>query len=385
VAMAEYVSILKQLYPQGHQFDALLPRTNNKRGVNLSSYGLDNLGFIGGGALAAVYKVRDRRDGKEYACKVTSMKHHNADCPPWFAAQKTLQEIRLLKKLIADNVYGIMPLCSFLPSEQTINEYISRTRNLPAVLADDLLILQLMPLGIPYSVFIEGLFRSGRKLSNKDVAALMLDLVLPLNYMHNKSGIIHRDIKVDNYILIKLPNGTTRTALSDFNISKEFIGDYDYNYSHVGTPRYINHSIDVKAASRQPVKRSDAEKGDLYAAAQIIYGILNKGVMAPNRGTIPAPKDSPSAEVTELLRAMLNPDASLIPSCGTVISKLNTLLNNHKTIHAAKKPAMIAGAPAKMYPQVSSRPAKRKNIPSAKSKKPQNNNRANNGFPKFFG
>lgn len=383
--MVQYASVLKQLYPQGHQFDALLPRTNSRRDMNLSQYGLDNLGFIGEGALSTVYKVRDRRDGKEYACKVTSMKHHNADCPPWFAAQKTLQEIRLLKKLLADNVCGIMPLCSFLPSEQAINEYISRTRNLPAVLAGDLLILQLMPLGIPYSVFIEGLFRSGRKLSNKDVAALMLDLVLPIKYMHNKSSIIHRDIKVDNYILIRSSNGKTRTALSDFNISKEFVGGYDYNYSHVGTPRYINPSIDAKAASKQPVKRSDAEKGDLYAVAQIIYGMLNKGVMAPNRGTIPEPKDSPSAEVTELLRAMLNPDASRIPSCEVVISRLKALLNNHKTIRATQKPAMVASAHTKMYPQVNSRPVKRKNTPSTKVKKSQNNIRANNGFPKFFG
>lgn len=380
--MAQYASILKQLYPQGHQFDALLPRTNSRRDMNLSQYGLDNLGFIGDGALSTVYKVRDRRDGKEYACKVTSMKHHNADCPPWFAAQKTLQEIQLLKKLLADNVCGIMPLCSFLPSEQTINEYISRTRNLPAVLAGDLLILQLMPLGIPYSIFIENLFRSGRKLSNTDVAALMLDLVLPLNYMHHKSSIIHRDVKIDNYILIKLRNGTTRAALSDFNISKEFVGGYDYNYSHVGSARYINPSIDRKAASRQPVKRSDAEKGDLYAVAQIIYQMLNKGVMAPNRGAIPAPKDSPSAEVTELLCTMLNPDASRIPSCEAVISRLNAFLNVHKPIRAIQKPA---SAPTKMYPQVNSRPTKRKNTPSAKVKKSHNNNRANNGFPKFFG
>lgn len=326
--MCDYISYLKQVYPQGAHFDALLPQATYRYCYDLSSYGLECLGEIGEGALSTVYMVRDKNNDI-YACKLTSLKHVNGGpCAPSFVATQTLQEINHMLKLQKSNVYGIMPIYGHHPSVNEIKRYAKVYKFLPkALIPESSIIIELLPLAVPFRAFIEDLYRSRRRLNVKQACAVFLDILSPLEHMH-KAKVIHRDIKIDNLMLIRLPNGTIRIAISDFNISREFIGTSVSQYTPMGTPGY-NPRIEEKTLKPSHMTKADAEKLDLYAAAQCIYIMLNNGVMAPNNGKVSAPKNSPSHEFTELLRSILNPDISKIPACSTVRKKLEGMLKQN--------------------------------------------------------
>ena len=323
--MCDYISYLKQVYPQGAHFDALLPKATNRNCYDLSKYDLECLGEIGKGALSTVYMVRDK-NRHIYACKLTSLKHINGGpCPASFVAKQALEEINHLLKLQKKHVYGIMPIYSHYPSVNEIALYAKVYKFLPKpLIPESSIIIELLPLAVPFSVFVDELHRFRRRLNIKQACAIFLDILSPLEHMH-KAKVIHRDIKLDNLMLIRLPDGNIRVAISDFNISREFIGTSVSQYTPMGTPGY-NPRIEEKTLKPSHMTKADAEKYDLYAAAQCMYILLNRGTMAPNRGNVPAPKDSPSYEFSKLLRSILTPDISKIPTCSTVRKKLEGML-----------------------------------------------------------
>lgn len=328
--MANHQQILKGVYPSPERLRALLPTGDARYRTDLSSYGLQCIGYIGSGLMATVYRVR--KGDKEYACKVTSLRYTNTGAPSASdIAQRTLQEIKLTQTLMRDHVHGIMPLTEYLPSEGKIREYISKANRIPkALIPSDWMILELMPLGLPYTDFMNYLFRSGRKLTESQWAALMLDLIQPVQYMHKRSGIIHRDLKPGNIMIIIHENGQVRAAIADFNVSKAFAGKRDYDYTKVGSEKYAHPRI-MQHETRLGVRKCDAENADIYAIAQIGYQLLNAGATAPCRGYIPAPKNSPSTRVTELLRSMLSDDLQTIPSCDSIVNMLRNMINGERS------------------------------------------------------
>lgn len=363
--MANHQQILKDIYPSPERLRALLPRGDARYRMDLSRYGVTCEGYIGAGLMSTVYRVR--KDGKVYACKVTSLRYTNEGAPSAAnIAERTLQEIKLTKTLLRSGVRGIMPLKEYLPGENTIREYIRKARNLsPNKIPSDWVILELMPLGLPYSSFMEYFFKSGKRLTEAEWAALMLDLVQPVQFMHERCGIIHRDLKPGNIMLILLDNGQVRAAVADFNVSKAFAGEIDQDYTKVGTGPYEDPRIKDKTS----VSRRDAESSDLFAIAQIGYQFLNQNQAAPCRGQIPAPKNTPSSRVTELLRAMLSNDIRSIPSCTYVINELRGMVNHthDRPIQKYHTPAL----PQHHSPKQQYHPAKRKPGHSSGQKKVQ--------------
>ena len=344
--MCEYSVYLKQVYPQGAAFDALLPKPSYKNCYDLRKYDLECLGEIGEGALSTVYMVKDRNN-EIYACKLTSLKHINGgSCVPSFVAEQALQEIHLMLKLRKKGVYGIMPLYGFYPSETVIKGYAHIYKYIPKVLIpESSIIIELLPLAVTFRTFVDEFHRSHRRLSINQVCAIFLDILSPLEHMHGKAKVIHRDIKIDNLMLVKLPNGSVRIAISDFNISREFTGTSVSQYTPMGTPGY-NPRIKEKTLKPEHMSRADAEKLDLYAAAQCIYILLNRGVMAPNNGNVPAPQDSPSYEFTEILRSILNPDISRMPTCSSVQKRLEGMM---KQDHSHKRKAQSSQRNFKLH------------------------------------
>ena len=121
--------ILKDVYPQGAQYERLLPQpqASSYKNIDLSRYNLENLGLIGNGSFANVFKVRDKRNGRILACKITSL-NKGRNNPA--IAERALQEIKLLKKVNASADSGIQ-LYSYTPSEQKIQSYINTAKALP--------------------------------------------------------------------------------------------------------------------------------------------------------------------------------------------------------------------------------------------------------------
>ena len=355
--MIEYLQYLKQVYPQGARFDSLLPQSSYKNCIDLRSYNLECLGEIGAGALSTVYKVKDMNTHEIYACKYTSLKHINGGgpCAASFIAEKALQEIELMLKLRKKGVYGIMPLYGFYPSQDTIRKFAYLYRFIPRVLIpESSVIIELLPLAVPFRTFMDELFRSRRRLNVDQTCSIFLDILSPLEHMHDKVSVVHRDIKIDNLMLIKIPSGTVRIAISDFNISRELQFQTD-SYTAMGTPGYCNPRIMEKAINRERVTRDDAVKADLYGAAQCMYVLLNRGVMAPNKGEIPAPKDTPSVEFTDLLRSILNPNVSNIPDCAAIRKRIEAMMEkehlpDRKSHNTPKMQKKVFGTEKKLYP-----------------------------------
>lgn len=324
--------ILKDVYPQGAQYECLLPQpqASSNKYVDLSCYNLENIGLIGSGSFANVFKVRDKRNGRILACKITSLNKGRNN--PIIIAERALQEIKLLKKVNASADSGIQ-LYSYMPSEQKIQSYINTAKALPGFIQPSGFdILQLLQLGITWTRFEEYHLKQRRKLTEKQAAALMMDLVLPVHNMHRATDIVHRDIKKDNILLVK-ENGKTRAVLADFNISKIFEEKPNNHYTICYTPGFIHPEFENKIKSQTNVSYKEAEQSELYALMQIIYCLFNSGYMAPIRGKIPPPPNSPSLKISSIICSALNPSLAKMSSFETVISQLKSILNGESQQH----------------------------------------------------
>jgi serine/threonine protein kinase/HAMP domain-containing protein len=118
-----------------------------------------------------------------------------------------------------------------------------------------------------------------KKIPLKETLVIALQLAKALDYAH-KSGIVHRDIKPDNIIV--LPDGET-IKVADFGIAR--IGDNEETKktqvgSVLGTPRYMS--------PEQALGESVDGRSDLFSVGVILYEMLTglKAFDANNMGTL---------------------------------------------------------------------------------------------------
>lgn len=118
-----------------------------------------------------------------------------------------------------------------------------------------------------------------KKLSVSEVLIIGLQLAKALNYAH-KSGVVHRDIKPDNIIV--LPDGES-IKVADFGIARMDQRDEAQKTqvgSVLGTPRYM--------APEQALGEDVDGRADLFAVGVIMYEMLTgtKAFDAENIGTL---------------------------------------------------------------------------------------------------
>ena len=328
--MSAYVHYLTALYPQGRHYAALLPKGDAKCKQNLSAYGLKCLGLLGEGSFSRVYHVKDKKTRQLLACKVArfypGMMFGRDRQHPAEAAQCALQEILIAKELTKKHVHGTMPILRYTPHEAVIRKYVRLLRFFP--FHSGYSVLTLMPVGIPYQTFMEELFHSGRRLTNAQGAALLLDLCEPLQHMQ-QAGICHRDIKPQNIMLLRLPNGQVRAAITDFNISKPLGQDeIDTSFTlHNCTPRYA-HPDHLRTQAYARLSRTTAQRYDIYSLGVIAYMLFSFGDVPPKHGHIPPPRNAPSPQFSSLILRMLSEDIDRVPECSEVVSELYRLLGS---------------------------------------------------------
>jgi len=83
------------------------------------------------------------------------------------------------------------------------------------------------------------LLRMVRKFTEEEACFIVAELILGIEYQHNKLKVIYRDLKPEN-ILLTLQG---HIKISDFGLSKQFKTNNDLSYSFVGTPEYIAPEI----------------------------------------------------------------------------------------------------------------------------------------------
>jgi len=147
------------------------------------------------------------------------------------------------RKPVAIKIEKKEPSKSRLESERNIYDLVKGV-GIPEIkyygdLGDQVKILIMTYLG----PCLEDLFDfCGRKLSHKTVAMLGIQVINQLEHIHSK-GIIHRDIKPDNF-LIGLGSDKSKVFLIDFGLSKSFYKEtdnhieYRNNKNFTGTYRY---------------------------------------------------------------------------------------------------------------------------------------------------
>lgn len=111
----------------------------------------------------------------------------------------------------------------------------------------------IMPL---YDISCEKLMKLNKELyfNEKDILMLAIQILQQLNNLH-KNGIIHQDIKPDNFVFDKISN---KFKLIDFGLSKYFIEknnhiEFKKNNSRCGTLRYMS----INCHSKYSLSRRD--------------------------------------------------------------------------------------------------------------------------------
>lgn len=178
---------------------------------------------LGSGSFGEISLVRCRKTGKEYAAKVE----------PKDNKTRLVHEYQIYKKL--KGVTGVPQIIDFLC---TPSRYI--------------MVMELL------GVSLDKIFEKKKKFTLGMTARIGVDMVSLLEEIH-KHGIIHRDIKPNNFMFNK---NFTKLYIMDFGLSKKYI---DKNNEHiklrigrslVGTARYTSLNIHY---GFEPSRRDDLE------------------------------------------------------------------------------------------------------------------------------
>jgi calcium-dependent protein kinase len=111
---------------------------------------------------------------------------------------------------------------------------------------------------------------SSKKLTEKEAAQIFKEIMIAVNYLHNR-GICHRDLKPENILFLNSEKNSP-IKLIDFGTGK-IIGDYGNLYNNemkiaVGTTVYMSPEV---------IKKKYDQFCDIWSCGVILYQMLSKG------------------------------------------------------------------------------------------------------------
>lgn len=191
---------------------------------------------------------------------------------------------------------------------------------------DSFYVLTVQPLGLPFDRFIRQNSRiMNGILTQKEAVALSLDFLYALKSFHDK-GIVHRDVKLNNFLLLK-QNNEIHVALTDYGISRtvkknqKFVKNVTILQSDAHLMRrktrmheHEDHSVDIRV--------DKLKHTDLYKTAVVIKSILT---------------NSRFKQIDDILDRILDPNTRSITT-EEVIKMFERLLSDSKKIEKAPKP-----------------------------------------------
>lgn len=131
-----------------------------------------------------------------------------------------------------------------------------------------------MPLGISFKIFLNNLLE-GRKLTLKEATFLIYNVFTLIRELHSHN-IVHRDIKLENLILMISESEKTQLMLSDFGTLRPFVSKGMYTQK-VQTPIYTPCRLRNGDYSELTIEQS--KKHDVYAGGIIAYQILDSHII----------------------------------------------------------------------------------------------------------
>ncbi|MGH7296971.1 MAG: serine/threonine-protein kinase, partial [Polyangiaceae bacterium] len=154
--------------------------------------------------------------------------------------------------------------------------------------------------GVPYIVMdmlngrtLEGLIASRGRLAVADAVGMALQVCDALEAVHH-AGVVHRDVKPGNIVLVREPDGAERFKLVDFGVARLHESSHDKLTSAgavVGTPVYM--------APEQLLAEEVDAKSDVYSVGATLFECLSgqvpfSGNYAQMVAWIVSPKPAPS-------------------------------------------------------------------------------------------
>jgi len=131
-----------------------------------------------------------------------------------------------------ENEVAIMRLCRHPNIVKLIEEF--------ETIESIYLILELVRGGDLFDAITESL-----RYDESTAAALVADLAAPIEYLHARN-IVHRDVKPENCLLERYPNGKLQIKLADFGLAMEVTKPI---YQVCGTPTYVAPEILVEGGT----------------------------------------------------------------------------------------------------------------------------------------
>jgi serine/threonine protein kinase len=206
--------------------------------------------MIGEGAMAKVYRAYDPEISRSVALKVLKEDH----CVDEEYLSRFLREAKAAGALSHSGIVTVFDVGKF--------------ENAPYIMME---LLEGCDLG--------EVLKNNKKLGLKQTLIIAIQLAKSLDYAH-KSGIVHRDIKPDNIIV--MPDGES-IKVADFGIARMNESEEAQKTqvgSVLGTPRYMS--------PEQALGESVDGRSDLFSVGTIMYEMLsgNKAFDASNMATL---------------------------------------------------------------------------------------------------
>lgn len=194
-----------------HDYKRQLSSTPNFQKQRVSIDDFDTVRIIGKGTFGKVYLVRKRSDQKYYALKVLKKSD---------IVVKNTTEYVLAEKHILQNSY---------------HPFIVRLRY---AFQDELKLYFVMDYISGGDLFTQ--LKRKSRFNEQTASFFAAEVVLALQYLHDKMGVLYRDLKPENILL----GGDGHIRITDFGLAK---ASRKRQYSFCGTPEYIAPEILMKS------------------------------------------------------------------------------------------------------------------------------------------
>ena len=276
------------------------------------------LRFLGGGEFGRVFLCQDEL-GNPCAIKITLVEDE-AD------KKSCLAELEIQEKFRQKGITCVIPYIKGTSSiYETKHISISEYNALQFV----------MPVGLSFKTFIyEYLSKRNGKLTSTEACFLIYNMFSMIEQIHNYD-IIHRDLKMENLMVIISSSGKTQLVLADFGTARVFnrTGLYTQKVqTTIYTPLELRNGDYSKLSPEQP------KKHDVYSIAIVAYQILD-GFLIKNGDVrykildkkpmqLSCPRNCPDERLWSILKSIIynSNNISRIPTAKEVCKALDKIL-----------------------------------------------------------
>lgn len=276
------------------------------------------LRFLGGGEFGRVFLCQDEL-GNPCAIKITLVEDE-AD------KKSCLAELEIQEKFRQKGITCVIPYIKGTSSiYETKHISISEYNALQFV----------MPVGLSFKTFIyEYLSKRNGKLTSTEACFLIYNMFSMIEQIHNYD-IIHRDLKMENLMVIISSSGKTQLVLADFGTARVFNRTGLYTQK-VQTTIYT--PLELRNGDYSKLSPEQSKKHDVYSIAIVAYQILD-GFLIKNGDVryktldkkpmqLSCPRNCPDERLWSILKSIIynSNNISRIPTAKEVCKALDKIL-----------------------------------------------------------